>query len=328
MARIERIAFAELTGWGADDHGAALPVFLRSCSHARSTGQIAAADLTGLQGAAEAARSADARRFFEQAFVPLRIRDGDVSLFTGYYEPELLGSRQSGGIYRHPIYAPPPDLPEGRPWLSRAEIAAGALSGRGLEIVWLRDPVEAFFMHVQGSARIRLEEGGTARLGFAGRNGHPYRSVGRHMVARGLLAPHEASAQAIKTWVRENGAEGEAVLNHNPSYIFFEERPELEPGLGPVGALGISVTAMRSLAVDPDYVPLGAPVWVETEGPEGPISHLMIAQDVGSAIKGAQRGDIFFGSGDAAGALAGRMRANGSLTTLVPRQAAARLGFA
>lgn len=312
------LSYAELSGWQSDDHAAALTAFLRSCDRS-ATGDLVPDDhWAALCRAGNAAL--DARTFFEAAFQPILIEDGGDTLFTGYYEPELQASATRTERFRYPLYRRPAEVANSRsPWLTREQIEAGALSGRNLEIAWLDDPVDAFFLHVQGSGRLLLQDGSILRLGFGGRNNHEYRSVGRYMAQQGLLPAHRVSAGGIKAWVRENGSIGRTVLNQNPSYIFFREVRGLSRNDGPQGAMGVPVTAMRSVAVDNDFVPLGLPVWLETETAEGPLEQLMIAQDVGAAVKGAQRADIFFGSGEAAFALAGRQRAGGRMVVLMPR---------
>ena len=184
--------------------------------------------------------------------------------------------------------------------------------------------MDVFFLQIQGSGRVRLPDGSKIRVGYGGRNGHDYRSVGTEMVRRGLFQSHQVSAATIRNWVRQNPEEGAELLRHNPSYIFFREVTAVPSSDGPLGAMNRSVTAMRSIAVDPDYVPLGVPVWIETDG-QSPLRRLMIAQDTGSAIKGAQRADIFFGTGDEAGRAAGRVRDPGRMIVLLPVEDALRL---
>lgn len=299
-----------LDGWAADDHAAALAVFRETCT-----------DLTDPEWTtlcAVAGDQTDARAFFELFFRPVLVEDGEPALFTGYFEPELTGSRHRSERFRFPLYRTPPEIVAGEPWRSRAEIEGqGLLEGRGLEIVWLDDPVDAFFLQIQGSGRVSLEEGGALRVGYDGRNGHEYRSVGMELVRRGLFEEHQVSAATIRNWVRDNPAEGEALLHHNPSYIFFREVSEVPSDRGPLGAMNRSLTPHRSIAVDPAYVPLGAPVWIEKDGGD-PIRRLTVAQDTGSAIKGAQRVDIFFGTGPEAGKAAGRIRDPGRMVVLLP----------
>lgn len=308
--------FENLLGWQEDDHEQALAVFLNSCTHARGE-EFAPLCRLARQGV-------PARAFFETFFRPVVMRPEDGALFTGYFEPELRGSRRPGGPYRHPIYRRPPDAPQGEPWATRAEIEGGLLAGRALEIAWIDDPVEVFFLQIQGSGRVALSDGSRIRVGYGGHNGHPYRSVGQELVRRGLFEPHQVSAQVIRNWVRRNPAEGRELLHTNPSFVFFREIDTLSPEDGPIGAMGLSITALRSIAVDPSWVPLGAPVWVE-KGGANPMRRLMIAQDTGSAIRGAQRGDIFYGTGEEAGMEAGRIRDPGRMVVLLPIEMARRL---
>jgi membrane-bound lytic murein transglycosylase A len=245
------------------------------------------------------------------------IGSAEDALFTGYFEPELAGSRERTARFTVPIYRRPPELPEGRHWATRAEIEReGLLAGRGLEIAWLADPVDTFFLQVQGSGRIRLEDDTVIRVGYGGRNGHEYRSIGQELVHRGILPAHRVSAGRIRDWARRNPEAGRALLYHNPSYVFFRE-VAVAPDTGPLGAMNRPLTPLRSLAVDPAHVPLGAPVWVEKAG-RAPLSRLMVAQDTGSAIKGAQRGDVFYGSGEAAGRAAGAVKDPGRMVVLLP----------
>ena len=311
---ISILGFDELEGWAEDDHGAALDVFLETCP------DLDARDWQSLCALAQS--QPDARTFFELFFRPVLIEDGGPALFTGYFEPELDGSRRPSLRYRYPVYRVPPELPAGRPWLTRRQIlTSGVLEGRGLEIAWVDDPVELFFLQIQGSGRIRLDDGSVIRVGYGGANGHPYRSIGQELVRRGIYSAHQVSAQVIRAWVRRNPAAGEELLYHNPSYVFFREVTDVPAGRGPLGAMNRSVTALRSVAVDPAHVPLGAPVWIEKDGAE-PMRRLMVAQDTGSAIKGAQRADIFFGTGADAGRRAGKLKDPGRMVVLMPIQRA------
>jgi len=265
----------------------------------------------------------DARTFFELFFRPVLIGGENPALFTGYYEPELDGSRTRTARYRYPVYRMPPEV-SGQ-WLSREQIEESrVLEGRGLEIVWVDDAVELFFLQIQGSGRIRLAEGGFVRVGYGGRNGHEYRSVGQELVRRGVYQPHQVSAQVIQSWVRRHPAAGRELLHHNPSYVFFREVDIADPDLGPLGAMNRNITPHRTIAVDPDFTPLGAPVWIEKDG-DGPIRRLMIAQDTGGAIQGAQRADIFFGYGEEAGEAAGLIRDPGRMMVLLPIERAHQL---
>ena len=306
------LPFADLQGWDEDDHGAALEVFASTC------GDLADLDWAGICAIARNTAPEDARAFFETLFRPVLIEDGVPGMFTGYFEPELRGALRRTAIHRWPLYRLPPEVEAGTPFLTRAEIEmTGALAGRGLEIAWVDDPVDAFFLQVQGSGRVRLPSGRVIRLGYAGKNGREYRSVGMEMIRRGLMTEDEASADRIRDWVRANPDEGAELLRHNPSFVFFREVNEVPPEKGPLGAMNRSITPMRSIAVDLAFQPLGAPVWIESEG-RAPMQRLMVAQDTGSAIVGAQRADIFFGTGELAGQAAGAVRDGGRMVTLLP----------
>ncbi len=304
--------FAALDGWAEDNHAAALTTFRDTCD------LLTDPDWVSLCKLAEDVRSGDAaaRSFFELFFKPVLIGQ-PPALFTGYYEPELQGSPVRTPRFAWPIYRRPPELRDGVVYYDRATIEAGALRGRGLEIAWLDDPVEAFFLQIQGSGRIVMPNGEVMRVGYGGRNGHAYRSVGQEMVRRGTHTLDQVSAQEIRAYVARNPQVGATLLNVNPSYIFFRKLPDLPAQKGPIGAMGRSITTMRSIAVDPDFTPLGAPVWVEKDG-SGAFRRLMIAQDTGGAIKGAQRADIFFGTGDAAGDAAGTVKDGGRMLVLLP----------
>lgn len=317
---VRALDFVDLDGWASDDHAAARRVFARTCA-AAGPGALGLTRDDWAPVCAAASEAGDARAFFETHFLPVELASTDPSLVTGYYEPELDGARSRGGRFLHPIHRMPED---DATRFTRAEIRAGALDGRGLELLWLDDPVAAFFLHVQGSGRVRLAEGGTVRLGYAGRNAHPYRSIGAALRDEGLLSGDDLTAQGIRDWLSADPSRLDW-LDRNPSYIFFREVEGLDGADGPVGAMGAPLTPMRSIAVDPALTPLGAPVWLETETPEGSFRALSVAQDTGAAIKGARRADLFFGTGEAALAQAGRMAAPGRMAVLVPRAAAARL---
>ena len=306
------LEFESLQGWEADDHAAALKTFRTTCDLMKDPDWTPICRVAADVAATEPA----ARAFFELLFKPVLIGT-TPALFTGYYEPELQGSPTRTPRFAWPIYRRPPELRDGVVWYDRASIETGILRGRGLEIAWLDDPVEAFFLQIQGSGRIRMQDGQLLRVGYAGRNGHEYRSVGQEMVRRGTHTADQVSAPEIRGWVRRNGAAGLALLNSNPSYIFFRKIPDLTEDKGPIGAMGRSITALRSVAIDPALIPLGAPVWVEKDGAE-PLRRLMIAQDTGGAIKGQQRADIFYGSGAAAGEAAGSVKDGGRLIVLLP----------
>jgi membrane-bound lytic murein transglycosylase A len=346
------LAFDALPGWAADDHAAAFRSFRLSAAAAaeyppktRALGLDAEA-LTAVLAQA-LALPADlpaekARAFFETSFAPVELAPGS-GFFTGYYEPVVEGSRRRGGRFQTPLYARPDDLvefdqatpPPGidpslrfarmtergfAPYPDRAAIEAGALAGKGLELVFLADPVDAFFIHIQGAARIDLAEGGRMRVTYAAKSGHPYTPVGRVLIETGALEKGKATMRAIRTWLAANHDRAGAVMGENRSFIFFREAPVEDPALGPVAAAKVPLTAGRSLAVDRLLHSFHAPVWLDTRLSNGsPFRRLMIAQDTGSAIVGPARGDIFFGSGDEAGAVAGGMAASGRFVLLVPR---------
>ncbi len=304
----EILDFDDLDGWADDDHEAALEVFLNTCP------DMDEGEWTRLCAVAQ--QRPNARSFFELFFRPVIFGGEDEALFTGYFEPELNGSLTRTGRYRYPVYRMPPNVVE--PWYTRREIEEdGLLEGRGLEIAWVDDPVELFFLQIQGSGRINLPDGRTIRVGYGGRNGHQYRSIGQELVRRGIYQAHQVSAQVIQSWVRRNPTAGRELLYHNPSYVFFRIIRTRSSADGPLGAMNRSITSMRSIAVDPDFTPLGAPVWIEKDG-ENPLRRLMIAQDTGSAIQGAQRADVFYGTGDDAGLEAGRIRDPGRMVVLLP----------
>jgi membrane-bound lytic murein transglycosylase A len=309
-AHSEILRFADLDGWAEDDHRAALASFRETCDLLKDGDWVPLCRL-----AADAGETSDgARQFFELFFRPVVI-GAPPALFTAYYEPELDGSPVRTPRFAWPIYRRPPELREGQVFHTRAEIERGILRGRGLELAWLDDPVDVYFLQVQGSGRIRMPDGRVMRVGYAGRNGHAYRSVGQEMVRRGTHSMDQVSAQEISAYVRNQA--GSELLNINPSYIFFRTVDEVPAEKGPIGAMGRSITAYRSVAIDPAFTPLGAPVWVEKAG-AAPIRSLMVAQDTGGAIKGAQRADIFFGTGPAAGEAAGTVKDGGRMVVLLP----------
>ncbi|MEO0357491.1 MAG: murein transglycosylase A [Pseudomonadota bacterium] len=312
------LSFSDLNGWATDDHGAALVAFQESCADLD--------DPTWQPICTVAFDAPNPRLFFETFFQPVLIEDGEPMLFTGYFEPELRGSRTRKGRYQTPLHAAPDTVGSGTLGPTRQSIDEGALAGQGLELAWIDDPVEAFFLHVQGSGRVRFDDGTTLRLGYGGANGHPYRSIGKEMIRQEILGPHQVSAARIAQWVSENPVQGRELLWHNPSYVFFRVVDHVPSEKGPLGAMNRSLTEMRSIAVDPNFTRLGAPVWIE-KGGRDPLNRLMIAQDTGSAIDGAQRADIFFGTGSDAGRAAGQIKDPGRMVVLLPtRQAFAMVG--
>ena len=356
-AQLAPVAWTELEGWAADDHAAAFDAFLGSCKAvaARKKPVRGArpidAPLKKICREALAlgpCTAREAREFFESRFRPVRIsRLGEAEGFlTGYYEPIVQGSRVPTGEFKVPMYRRPHDLVPGArrhgpgfpnkggalrrvgkgkyvPYYDRAEIEDGVLDGKGLEIVYLKDPIDAFFIHIQGSARIRLEDGATLRLNYAAHNGHPYTAVGAHLVDRGLVPKAEMSMDRIRQWMIANPEEGKALRRQNKSFIFFRVA-ELTDDEEAVGAQGIPLFAGRSIAVDRHLHAYGTPFWIDGELPlEGAGSRdrfrrLMIAQDTGSAIVGPARADIYFGAGEALGQVAGRIKHPARFVALVP----------
>lgn len=345
-------SFAAIAGWADDDHAAAFQAFSAGAAAALNPPKTRDLGLSGLDlhrvlRAALAQTSpgrAAARAFFERFFVPHRIAaDGFV---TGYYEPELVASRSFTDRFCVPLYRRPADLVEFRdderpvgwdpdsrfgrrtergpePFFDRSAIEGGALAGRDLELAWLDDPVDAFFVHVQGSARLKLVDGGVMRVAFDGKSGHPYTSIGRLAVERGLLTLEAANKDGLEAWLKANSDAGRALMAENRSFIFFREA-ELADEDGPLGAAGVPLTPGRSLAVDRTLHTFHAPLWVEARDLADPdqvgahFRRLLIAQDTGSAIVGPARADLFFGAGNAAGALAGRVRHGAEMVLLVP----------
>ncbi len=346
---LQPASWSDLPGWSEDDPAAAWPAFIASCrgmaSKPHGPGWKRVCDLAR---AADGKPGHDARRFFENNLKPYAIQaaDGNASgLVTGYYEPLLRGSRTRGKGFEQPVRGVPDDLltidlssvfPELRdkrvrgrlegnkvvPYWSRAEIAARGDQVPARTLLYVDDAVELFFLQVQGSGRVQLPDGGVVRLNYGDQNGHPYQSIGRVLVDRGDLKLEEASMQGIQAWARANPGRLQELLNANPSYVFFREVPNSKDG--PLGALGVPLTAGRSIAIDPRSVPLGAPVFLATTRPNSskPLNRLVMAQDTGGAIKGAVRADYFWGFGKEAGEQAGRMKQAGRMWLLLPAEAA------
>jgi len=353
-AELLQADFGYLDGWAADDHAAAFQAFRASAQ--RIVGQAPKTRALGVDGEALAAVAARAlalpedlsrdaaRAFFEEHFQPRRV--AAEAFFTGYYEPEVEARLAPEPGFRLPLLRapeelvevdeanPPPGLPPGmrfarrtasghEPFFDRGEIERGALAGRGLEIAYLADPVDAFFIHIQGAARLRLADGSLMRVTYAAKSGYDYTPVGRVLLEIGALPRGGVSMQSIRAWLGAHPEEGRAAMWRNRSYIFFREAPVADTALGPIAAAKVPLTAGRSLAVDRTLHTFHAPVWIETRLPAeeggGAYHRLMVAQDTGSAILGPARGDIFFGSGDDAGRIAGRMAAKGSFVLFVPR---------
>ena len=308
----EVLDFEALDGWRDDNHVQALQSFLTTCDLIKTPDWQPICAM-----AADVPKDdASARSFFELFFKPVVVGN-PPALFTGYFEPELDGSPTRTGRFKYPIYRRPPELQEGMVYHTRSAIEGGAIAGRGLELAWLDDPVDVYFLQVQGSGRIRMTDGTVVRVGYAGKNGHAYRSVGQEMVRRGTHSLDQVSAPEIANYVRSNPGSGQDLLDTNPSYVFFRKIGTLKAEDGPIGAMGRSITTLRSIAIDPKFTPLGTPVWIEKDG-NRPIRSLMVAQDTGGAIKGMQRADIFYGTGADAGQAAGTVKDGGRMVLLLP----------
>jgi membrane-bound lytic murein transglycosylase A len=343
---------AELQGWTKDDHGAALEAFRRSCAVATSrtdtSGLTQPSDWLEACAAAATATTGTARELFEQHFSPVVVDDG-TGLHTGYYEPEIEASRTKYGRFRHPIYKRPSDLVvvasdakgpvrycarwDGTrcvPYFSRAEIEDGALSKRRLEIAYAADPYELYFMQMQGSGRLRMPDGSLVRVGFDGTNGRKWVSIAPKVKKELNGRDWPLDTDGILAWLRANPKRARVLLREDPSFVFFREIRE--PTDGPLGAIRVPLTAGRSLAADPKFIPLGAPVWLISQvpstskgAPPTPLARLFVAQDTGGAIRGPNRFDVFFGTGTEARAFAGKMFHRGQAIVLLPAPAVARL---
>jgi membrane-bound lytic murein transglycosylase A len=343
LSQLRPTEWSAVSSWKQDSLKDSWPAFLQSCTglKSQSAWQAVCNDAQSVDGTNEAM----IRAFFEQRLQPFAVLNTDNSLdgmITGYYEPLIKGDRKSSGKARFPIYTTPEDLivvdlgavyPElkgmrlrGRlqgnkvvPYFTRSEIENTDSNFGGKPIAYANDPVDLFFLQIQGSGRIELPDGSHLRVGYADQNGHPYKSIGKLLVERGELKLEDASMQSIKAWGAANPDKLPELLQSNPSYVFFRELPD---GLtGPLGALGVPLTAGRSIAVDPKFIPLGAPVFLSTTYPnsEQPLNRLTMAQDSGGAIRGAVRADFFWGFGNAAGELAGKMKQKGRMWVLLPR---------
>lgn len=356
---LQQMKFEDVPGWAGADHSLILPAFLRSCDRLKNKALDAdmgkdvrmgkVSDWVDICGDARKIRpgnKVEVNFFFQSRFLPYRASNNQNTqgLFTGYYEPELEGRWGAEGAFDIPIYSRPNDvivakLGEHReellgtqlagrvvenkfvPYHNRAAINNGALKGRGLEILWVNDPVALFFLHVQGSGRIRMSDGATVRIGYAGRNGRPYTSIGKELANRGIIPLKDITAPAIMDWLRANPGTGKNIMNKNESFVFFR----VIDGEGPIGAQGVPLTPGRSLAVDRRFIPYGIPIWLNTTDPldiKIPLRRLMVSQDTGSAIKGPVRGDVFWGFGAEAAQRAGLMKSRGEYYLILPRNRA------
>jgi len=342
--RLVPASWLDLPQWGRESLRPSLDAFVRSCAVLERQEPWKAA-CAGAQALQPSSGEPEIRTFFELNFDPHQVVNADDStsgMVTGYYEPLLRGSRVRSARYRYPLYAVPqdllvidlssvyPDLKHKRlrgrvegnrvvPYLARGDIEREPAPLKGLELAWVDDAVDAFFLHIQGSGQVEFESGERMRVGYAEQNGHPFRSLGRLLIERGEIRPERASMQGIKEWARRNPRKVQEYLNANPSYVFFRELPR--DLTGPLGALGVPLTPERSIAVDPRVIPLGVPVYLATTWPNtaDPLDRLMVAQDTGGAINGGVRADFFWGFGDAAGSQAGKMRQSGRMWVLLPR---------
>jgi membrane-bound lytic murein transglycosylase A len=357
---LSAVPFAQIEAWADDDHAAALAAFQRSCVEIQESGHGFERDVRfggqradWLEVCKNALQTKSARQFFEDEFTALKVADPvrPEGLFTGYYEPEAEGSRTVGNGYDVPIYRNPDDLVsfdqatekqinlkygrmvQGKPagYFTRREIEEGALRGRELELVWLKSWVDAFFIHVQGSGRIQFADGSTMRLAYGAKTGQPYTGIGGFLVERGILTKDNMSMQALRKWMKDNPGSARELMWENKSFVFFREVKVDDPSLGAPGAQQVSLTPLRSMAIDRSLWMFGTPIWLDAKVPSGPAGemqafrHLLIAQDTGTAIKGHVRGDVYWGWGDKAALIAGHMKSPGSMIVLLPKKLAARL---
>jgi len=353
--RLQSIAFSEIEGWKEDDHNQALSAFCLSAREILQEGR-SFARLSQFGGKREdwldvcrkALAAVDGKSFFENEFFAFSLSDKAQSLFTGYYEPQALGSITPTPDYFVPIYARPDDLvaftaeerkasglaygrrsPGPNPYFTRREIEEGALAGQGLELCYLSSWEEAYFIHIQGNGRVLLPDGKALRLSFAAKNGHGYNSIGRLLLDRGIGSAQSMSMQFLKTWMRDNLGEARKLTWENPSFIFFSANDQIDPSLGATGAAKVPLTPMRSLAVDRSYWAFGTPLFLSTHlSPEAggdAFQKLMIAQDTGSAIKDVLRGDVYFGWGPQAELIAGHMKQPGQMLVLLPKPVAKKV---
>ncbi|MDA9573479.1 MltA domain-containing protein [Rickettsiales bacterium] len=330
----KEVSYNDLENWNEVNHQKALQSFNHSCNKfakmpqnklvGGQIGSIFIKDFRDVCDIADVVRAMDskqAKNFFENWFRPLKIatRSGrSRGLFTGYYEASLKGNVRKTDKYRHPIYKVPTDLTY-EPYYSRQEIESGVLSSKGLEILYVDNIVDLFFLHIQGSGRVELPDGSNVRISYAGRNNHPYTSVGGYMVDKGYISADHVNAKTIMKWLNDNPIKAIEVMNQNAAYTFFE----LSKNEYVVGAQNVPLTAMHSIAIDNDYIPYGLPIWVETHLKDADknkvkFNNLLIAQDTGSAIRGAVRGDIFFGFGKVAQDNASYMASKGEYYLLIP----------
>ena len=345
-AQVDPLTFAALDGWTDDDHAAAFGSFLNSCRailHSTPAMHRKKPLLGGLHKVCQRAQllkeptRESARKFFEDNFQPVRVvpptrtfgfYTGADGFYTGYYEPQVEGSRFPSDKYSVPLYGVPSHVSGKKSTVfaevDRQHIVEGALAGKGLEICWVKSPVDAFFAQIQGSTRVKLDTGGMLRLNYVASNGKPYTPVGRILIDEGIIAAQDMTMDRIRQYMESNPEKGAELRLKNRSYVFFTERP-LETHEEPAGAQGVPLTAGRSIAVDPKIHQYGTPIWIDArlplkgDAPVDPFQRLVIAQDTGSAIRGAARADIYFGYGGDAPSIAGRIKQFGRFVMLVPK---------
>lgn len=318
------VRFDQLPGWAADRVAEAVPTFIAGCARLDGTAHPRLPALCAQARTLPPGDDAAARAFFEQSFQPhLASADGTAQgLVTGYFEPEFRAARTRGGEYQTPLLRRPRGHVAGQVLPTRAQINRGALAAQQLEMLWVADSVDAFFLHIQGSGRARLADGSVLRMSYDGKNEQPYVPIGRVLVDRGEMKLDDVSMQSIRAWLAAHPNDAAAVMEQNPSFVFFREVRGIAPDQGPPGNMGVPLTPLRSVAVDRAHIPLGTPVWVDTNDalvPATAMRRLLLAQDVGGAIRGPTRADLFYGWGPDAEARAGKMRQPGSLYVLLPR---------
>jgi membrane-bound lytic murein transglycosylase A len=341
----EKLSWSELPGWEQDTHAMAWPALVSQCSKLPKGDEHWERICTAASALSEPTDQ-QAKGFFETHFVPHAVigKDGSAEgLITGYYEPLLHGNTRPDERYAFPLYARPdsllvvdldelfPELKGKRvrgllkgnrvvPFYDRAAIDGGAKPLQGKELLWVDDPYAAFFLQVQGSGRVNLPDGSTVKVGYADQNGHQYVSIGKTLIEQGELKREDVSLFTINQWLRDNPDKAQELLNQNPSYVFFHMTED--DGTGPRGSLNVPLTAERSAAVDRSVIPLGTPIWLNTDLPTNGETYqrLLFAQDTGGAIKGPVRADVFFGQGQRAEQLAGTMKQSGRLYALLPRE--------
>jgi membrane-bound lytic murein transglycosylase A len=348
-AQTEALTFAALAGWQDDNHAAAFATFMNSCGaiqHGTKAMRLKRPVYGGLYNACAKAitlaahgevDAQAARKFFENNFRPVRILPpmhtygyytGADGFYTGYYEPEVLGSRVKTEKFNVPLYGVPAKVAGKKSKVfsqyDRVDIEKGALAGKDLEICWVKNPVDAFFAQIQGSTRVKFDDGELLRLNYIASNGKPYTPVGRLLIDQGVFTPEEMSMDKIRQYMEANPEAGKSLRDKNRSFVFFS-KTTLKPHDECLGAQGVPLTPGRSIAVDPSIHVYGTPVWIDakfplkSDAPEDTFQHLMVAQDTGSAIRGPARADIYFGHGPDIPSIAGRIKQFGKFVMLVPK---------